>query len=392
MAVQIMCGNCGCHEIVRDTEGGYYCSRCHRQYTADQVRGLLYYTEGKNDRPRSVFRTLFFVTLAALLVAALTFFVILFFLFRPIQTGPLSPVEGVTVEGENRFMLWNAVDGAREYEIAFTSPEGRIYSYLTDGNYWFYSELPPGTYTVSLTAKTGGQALSEPTNFTLSVTGTVDTVAWVNHISETCLPANVTVHATVTGYSSRNVYAAQGSGVIFACSGDTYYVLTNYHVAYPVSDGRPSYEIYDAKGQPIPARFITASTDYDLALFSFRSESEHAVVPLSEADPALGQAVAAVGQPGGQWNTITLGSVSLYTTVDLTESFPELTVTDSVICHTAPIDLGSSGGMLLNTDCQLVGVNFAGGETESGAPTVSYAVPVSLIRAFLEEVGYGFLL
>src|SRR5690606_15819636 len=87
--------------------------------------------------------------------------------------------------------------------------------------------------------------------------------------------------------------------------------------------------------------------------------------------------VIAIGNPNGKRNVITNGYIDEYnyTLVEDNKGQNQLSIFRAII-HTAKIGPGSSGGMLIDFDLQIVGINFAATDTE---PYYSFSIPSKLI-------------
>lgn len=187
---------------------------------------------------------------------------------------------------------------------------------------------------------------------------------------------------------SRNAFSESvsiGSGVIYELKGDNYYVLTNNHVI----EGSiiSSYYIYDCYGNCYKAKVVKYSYTADLAVLSFTAKKgvELQVASFAEKECQVGDLVIAIGSPAGIFNTVTVGKVTEFKKVDV-ENETEDYVDFPVICHTALISGGSSGGVLLNKNFEIVGINFAGGIDDDSEEFVEgYAIPLDNIYSFLEE-------
>lgn len=225
---------------------------------------------------------------------------------------------------------------------------------------------------------------------------TIDAVALTNRITQEIMRSVVTVktkcYNTGPFGTETTSYTSQGSGVIIDISGGWAYVLTNWHVVeheegykyreITVEDlyGKShSADIYKNKSIDVAA----ISEEYDLALLCFRySEGDLIEIGIS-SDPNIGDHVVSIGTPGGQKNSITYGKALRYSKINAEDDTTK--VNFDIIVHDAPIDHGSSGGPLLNTDCQLVGINFAG----YGGGEYGCAIPMSKINEFLNKFVYN---
>lgn len=198
-----------------------------------------------------------------------------------------------------------------------------------------------------------------------------------------------TSSGTVTSYSIM-----QGSGFCFRIQNGRYYVLTNCHVA--IKDNSYSYQnfqiedylgnTYDGYLYRNPNKtFDAIATSYDLACLYFESSSTNVSALPFDDDPIISSDVISLGAPNGQSNTITFGKVNAYRKVSSqNESNDKSKINFDVIEHTAWIDHGSSGGPLLNTDLQIVGINFGSTVYTQNSVKYHYAIPISKVVDFLE--------
>ncbi|RYV52510.1 S1 family peptidase [Pengzhenrongella frigida] len=156
-----------------------------------------------------------------------------------------------------------------------------------------------------------------------------------------------------------------GSG--FALDATT--LITNRHVVADSADLQLS--TYD--GRDIAATAASTAALADLAIV--RTVDELPAFPeLAEADPQPGDAVTVVGYPQGGQLTVTSGRVMGATTDPLNENLGEVLVTD------APVEPGSSGSAVLDTQGRVIGVVYA-----KNADDMSFIVPVGTLREMLAD-------
>jgi S1-C subfamily serine protease len=166
----------------------------------------------------------------------------------------------------------------------------------------------------------------------------------------------------------RNVGCASlstGSG--FAIDETT--LITNRHVVADSADLQLS--TYD--GRDIAVTASSTAGLADLAVVRTADPLPSAPV-LAEADPAPGDAVTVVGYPEGGALTVTSGQVIGATTDPLNENLGQVLVTD------APVEPGSSGSAVLDTEGRVVGVVYAKNSTGQ-----SFVVPVSTLKQMLAD-------
>ena len=229
---------------------------------------------------------------------------------------------------------------------------------------------------------------------TLYAGWTLDYESIINSVAEKTQRANVTVYSTsyITGGFFGTVTeqrTANGSGVIFKETPDVYYALTNNHVVEKI-DGysRVSYTITDAYENVYDSvSVVCASAEYDLAVLKFRkTDKPLEVIELAAASPRIGDDVAAISQPNGQKNTLTVGKCTKIDTASFESDSPSSRVAFPVIYHDSPVDRGSSGGMLLNSDLKLCGIIFAVAyEKDSDEFVSGLSIPIEKVLEFLAE-------
>lgn len=182
----------------------------------------------------------------------------------------------------------------------------------------------------------------------------------INHISTVVMSANIKVSTKVYKKDvfpkPEGTYKYFGSGVIIKEEeydlDRFYYFLTNYHVIMFEGDYDYLYEVEDIYGNIYHGELVAYSKESDLALLKFVSEIELYVVDLASRNQGINDLVFSVGSPKGKNNIITAGKIIGYKTIE--------EVNYDVIVHEAYIEKGSSGGMLINIDYELVGLNAWG--------------------------------
>ena len=188
---------------------------------------------------------------------------------------------------------------------------------------------------------------------------------------------------------------SQGSGFCFHIQDGYYYFLTNCHVAVLRSGyKKQEFTVVDYQGNEYEAylyhnpnkNFSAISEGYDLAcLYIKPSKTDIMELDFDNDNPSFKDDVISIGAPNGQQNTITYGKVSGYRQITLDDTTPkESNVTFNVVAHNAKIDKGSSGGPLLNSKLNVVGVNYA-----SSTDGTAYAIPLVKVKSFLKIYVYN---
>jgi serine protease Do/serine protease DegQ len=171
-----------------------------------------------------------------------------------------------------------------------------------------------------------------------------------------------------------------GSGVIVDARHGL--ILTNYHVI------KNSYEINVTltDGRTLSAEIIGHDADTDIAVIQVAAENLSQVELADSSTLRVGDFVVAVGNPFGLGQTVTSGIVSALGRSGLgIESIEDFIQTD------ASINLGNSGGALVNLRGELVGINTAiFGAGNQGNIGIGFAIPVNLASDVMRQlIDYG---
>lgn len=168
--------------------------------------------------------------------------------------------------------------------------------------------------------------------------------------------------------------ASLGSGVIVSSDG---YILTNNHVI----DGADVIEVGLADGRKAAARVVGTDPETDLAVIRI-AERKLPVMVLGNPDAArVGDVVLAIGNPFGVGQTVTLGIISAMGRNNLhINHFENFIQTD------AAINFGNSGGALVDTNGQLLGINSAIYSQTGGSVGIGFAIPVSTAKMVLDSI------
>lgn len=193
------------------------------------------------------------------------------------------------------------------------------------------------------------------------------------------IKANVLIHASsyqdIIGIKLKEIKQI-GSGVIIDERDGYYFLLTNAHVIsfrYELSKFR--YKIFDYQGNSYQASLIELSLEDDLALLKFKKSRELKVISLSKDMVKSHDIIYAIGNPKDVSNCISVGEVNSFTKIAYTDY--------EVINHSAEIDSGNSGGMLINESYELIGINTWAYFDKSGNYKSSLAIPNDIIYKFL---------
>jgi Do/DeqQ family serine protease len=170
--------------------------------------------------------------------------------------------------------------------------------------------------------------------------------------------------------------ASLGSGVIVSPKG---YVLTNNHVV----EGMDQIEVLLADSQTrLPANVVGMDPETDLAVLKVGREDLPAITFGALDAVSVGDVVLAIGNPFGVGQTVTMGIVSALGRTGLGVSTYE-----NFIQTDAAINQGNSGGALVDTGGNLIGINtviLSGGT--GGSIGIGFAIPVTTARTVMEQI------
>ena len=165
-----------------------------------------------------------------------------------------------------------------------------------------------------------------------------------------------------------------GSGVVVSPDG---YIITNNHVVEGATDVKVAF----ADKEEIPAKVVGADKYTDIAVLKV-NKTGLTTLPFAEGRPQVGDVVLAIGNPFGLRQTVTMGIVSATGRTGLgIERYEDFIQTDAAINH------GNSGGALVDTRGDLVGINTAILSPEGGGNEgVGFAIPATLARSMMDQI------
>jgi S1-C subfamily serine protease len=186
-------------------------------------------------------------------------------------------------------------------------------------------------------------------------------------------------------FSTKNIYS--GSGVIFYETENYYYAITNYHVVDKHKDYKYQIiEVVDYFDNKYSAFIYEGSMNYelDLAIIVFsKNETVLTVLEIVYGEIEVGINIIAIGNPLGERNVVSIGSVIKYNRTKTTDRYGEVKTNEFwSIIHSAETNSGSSGGMLLNFDLKVVGINYAGTHDENNPE--GFSVSSKMVIDYIE--------
>lgn len=168
-----------------------------------------------------------------------------------------------------------------------------------------------------------------------------------------------------TSYASAVIIDPQG------------YLVTNYHVVGDAAEIR----VQLSDGRIDVPELVGVDAETDLALLQV-DLGEVPAIPLgSSAQLRIGDVVLAIGNPYGLSKSVTQGIVSA-----TGRGLLHLTTFENFIQTDAAINAGNSGGALINSKGELIGINTAVLAQDPGTEGIGFAIPVDLVRGVVEEI------
>ncbi len=215
-----------------------------------------------------------------------------------------------------------------------------------------------------------------PTNFTEAAEKTVNTVV---HVKNTAVKEIYNPFEGLFGAGngiSKHKQIGTGSGVIISSDG---YIVTNNHVV----EGATEIEITLNNRRKLKANLIGVDRKNDIALLKIDTDMNLPFITFGNSDNArIGEWVLAVGNPYNLNSTVTAGIISAKGR-DLQGNG---NVIDSFIQTDAAVNPGNSGGALVNTRGELIGINTAITSRTGSFIGYSFAVPSNITRKIIDDL------
>jgi serine protease Do len=177
---------------------------------------------------------------------------------------------------------------------------------------------------------------------------------------------------------------ASGSGVIISDDG---YIVTNNHVV----ENADEITVTLNNKKTYTAKVIGADPAYDLAVIKVDSKGLPFLLYGNSDEVKIGQWVLAIGYPLNLETTVTAGIVSAKArSLGLNKGTKNNSPVESFIQTDAAVNQGNSGGALINTNGQLIGINSAIASPTGFYSGYSYAIPVNIVKKVVDDlIKYG---
>ncbi len=213
----------------------------------------------------------------------------------------------------------------------------------------------------------------EETDFTIAASKTINAVVHIKNTSN--YEDSKSWLYNLYGDSAPKKIGS-GSGVIISPDG---YIITNEHVI----EGASEIEVTINNNKAFKAKIIGSDPYTDIAVLKIEPKSPLSYIPFGDSESLkIGEWVLAVGNPFNLNSTVTAGIVSAKSR-DLNKMDRK---NQSFIQTDAAVNQGNSGGALINTNGELVGINTAISSMTGGFVGYSFAVPSNLARKVFEDI------
>lgn len=245
--------------------------------------------------------------------------------------------------------------------------------FFEDINYAIISDNDgASTFATSLTPTSAkGSGINE-VDFTIAAENTVNAVVHVKNVTGTRGPSNPLEFFFGSGQSGRP-QVGTGSGVIISSDG---YIVTNNHVVANASQ----LQVTLNNNKSYNAEFIGSDPNNDIALLKIKADEKLPYLAFGDSDNTkIGEWVLAVGNPFNLTSTVTAGIVSA-------KARNLGSMNQSFIQTDAAVNPGNSGGALVNTNGDLVGINTAITSQTGSYVGYSFAVPSNIAKKVIDDI------
>lgn len=172
-------------------------------------------------------------------------------------------------------------------------------------------------------------------------------------------------------------YLGYGSGVVIAKDG---YIVTNNHVV----EGASKIEVILNDKRSYQAELIGADPSTDLALIKIEEDELPYLIYGDSDELQIGEWVLAVGNPFNLTSTVTAGIVSAKArNINILGTNSPI---ESFIQTDAAVNVGNSGGALVNKDGYLVGINAAIASSTGAYEGYAFAIPVNIVKKVMDDL------
>ena len=221
----------------------------------------------------------------------------------------------------------------------------------------------------------GNTIVTDPVSFATDITA-LSAVDIYKKVAPAVVMVSTKSVQSVNGWFQQET-EGMGSGFIINNDG---YILTNYHVI----DGAKEVTVTLSDGQEVTASVVNYDSDQDVAMIKINQDIEvPGVVELGDSDALQpGEEVLAIGNPLSKElsSTLTKGIVSALNRSIETETG----VSTNLIQTDTAINSGNSGGPLINTKGEVIGINTL--KASDGAEGIGFAIPINDVKEKIDSL------
>lgn len=228
--------------------------------------------------------------------------------------------------------------------------------------------------------------VAAPANFEMAAESSVKSVVHIKTATQARIITDNSMGDIFSQmFGQRQYYipsqTGSGSGVVISPDG---YIVTNNHVVAEASEVTVTFnDRYTAK-----ATVVGTDPSTDIAVLKVEGDKDMSFMEFGNSDDVkLGQWVMAVGFPLNLDATVTAGIVSAKgRSIGVNKQRTGATAIESFIQTDAAVNPGNSGGALINTSGQLVGINSAIASPTGSYAGYSYAIPANIVRKVVNDL------
>lgn len=220
----------------------------------------------------------------------------------------------------------------------------------------------------------------DPANFS---TAAEKALPCVVHIKTTSTSQNLSYDPFAElffGYHGKpapQIQQGSGSGVIISADG---YIVTNNHVI----NGSDKIDVTLNDKRHFEAEVIGVDASTDIALLKVKAQDLPFITYGNSDALRVGEWVLAVGNPFNLYNTVTAGIISAKGRNNIINSSQR--AIESFIQTDAAVNPGNSGGALVNTQGELIGINTAIASNNGAYQGYAFAVPVNIVKKIVKDL------
>lgn len=247
--------------------------------------------------------------------------------------------------------------------------------FLEENNNVVLSSTTPNPTFIPANNVSSAKVAYEAPDLTVAAENSINTVVHVKNLAVSS-GGQMTIQDLFMGRRPQQAQIGSGSGVIITADG---YIITNNHVI----DNSQELSVTLNNNKTYDAKIIGSDPKTDIALIKIDADEDLPYATFGDSDQAkIGEWVLAVGNPFNLTSTVTAGIISAKSrSLDPTGSH-----TQSFIQTDAAVNPGNSGGALVNTQGELIGINTAITSQTGSYIGYSFAVPSNIAKKVIEDI------